>query len=474
MKILLVQPSDKTLNYSPKRPVLWAAYMAATLKRDNHDVRFFDCRLKKYDDKKFIEWLKEFKPDFVCFSIVALTHDCTFEYMNLVKKHSSAKIVAGGPEVTTFPEEFLKVDVMDFVFIGAADITFPKLLKVYDNMEEWKKIGGLGCKANGQTFLNKAVEEYNIDELPFSDFSVFPLKDYKLNISRIEFPIQTARGCPHQCTFCSVPTIVPKYKMRSPKKVVDEIEQIHKTYGTKKFQFQDDNFALSKTRAMEICDEIIKRGLRIKWSVAQGFTAQSGSYELFKKMKEAGCTTVGIGVESTDEKVLKLIKKPANLQQMKDAFINAKKAGITTKGFFIVGLPGSNYEKEMKNIDFFKEVGIDIPRFGNVMTYPKTELMEWAMKNAKPLIDFDKARNITSENVASSTATDLLITPVYETDDFTKEERMRAFIKCNEEAEKWALQNLFGKFIGHIAWRFSRIRLIRSFGEKLMDLKGGI
>ena len=231
---------------------------------------------------------------------------------------------------------------------------------------------------------------------------------------------------------------------------------------------------MSKQRTLEICDEIIKSGLKIKWSVAQGFTAQSGSYEVFKKMKEAGCTTVGIGVESTDPEVLKFVRKPASLQQLKDAFINAKKAGITTKGFFIVGLPGSTYEKEMKNIDFFKEVKIDIPRFGNVMTYPKTELMDWVKKNAKSLIDFDEARNVTSENVASSVDTDMLIKPVFETDDFSSEDRMKAFNKCNEEAEKWALNNLFGKFVGPVAYKFSRVKFIRDIGEKVLDLMGGI
>lgn len=474
MKILLVQPSDKTLNYSPKRPVLWAAYVAATLKKNNHEVKFFDSRLKEYQEKQFIGLLKDYNPDFVCFSVVALTHNCTFEYMNLVGKYSNAKIIAGGPEVTIYPEDFLKIGLIDFIFIGDADISFPKFLKAYNKREEWEKVGGLGYKINGKIFLNKSPEEYDINDLPFPDWDIFPLKSYKKNTSRIEFPIQTARGCPHKCIFCFSPIILPKYIVKSPKRVVDEIEQIYKKYNTKKFQIQDDNFALSKQRVFDICDEIIKRKLKIKWSVAQGFTAQSGTYELFKKMKEAGCTTVGIGVESTDEEILRFIKKPVTLQQIKDSFINAKKAGITTKGFFIVGLPGSTYEKEMKNIKFFKEAGIDVPRFGNVMTYPKTELMEWAKKNAKSLIDFEKARNITSENVASSTDTGMLIKPVYETDDFTKEERMKAFIKCNEEAEKWALQNLFGKSIGYIAWKFSKIKFIRNFGEKIMDSIGGI
>ena len=474
MKVLLVQPTDKTSNYSPKRPVLWAAYVSATLKKEGHDVKFFDCRLKEFNDVEFKELLKSYNPDFVCFSIVALTHDCTFRYMKYVRELLDAKIIAGGPEVTTFPEDFLKLKLINFIFIGAADISFPKFLRLNGKNEELQGIGGFGYKENDKIHINKKAEVYNIDDVPFPDWDIFTLSSYKKNVSRIEFPIQSARGCPHNCIFCSVPSIVPSYRMRSAKNVVDELELIHKKYGTKKFQFQDDNFGMSKQRTLEICDEIIKSGLKIKWSVAQGFTAQSGSYEVFKKMKEAGCTTVGIGVESTDPEVLKFVRKPASLQQLKDAFINAKKAGITTKGFFIVGLPGSTYEKEMKNIDFFKEVKIDIPRFGNVMTYPKTELMDWVKKNAKSLIDFDEARNVTSENVASSVDTDMLIKPVFETDDFSSEDRMKAFNKCNEEAEKWALNNLFGKFVGPVAYKFSRVKFIRDIGEKVLDLMGGI
>ena len=159
-------------------------------------------------------------------------------------------------------------------------------MKIYNKRKEWKKVGGLGYKVSGKIFLNKNPEGYNINDLPFPDWCIFPLKSYKRVVSRIEFPIQTARGCPHQCIFCSVPIILPKYMMKSPKKIVDEIEQTHKKFHTRKFQIQDDNFALSKQRVLDICDEIINRRLKIKWSVSQGFTAQSGSYELFKKMKE--------------------------------------------------------------------------------------------------------------------------------------------------------------------------------------------
>lgn len=307
-----------------------------------------------------------------------------------------------------------------------------------------------------------------MDKIPFPAWDYFPLNKYNKNISKIRFPLITSKGCPYRCTYCVASKTTGKYRTRSAKNVVDEIEYLKKKYGTTTFQIEDDNFALDKKRVFDICNEIILRKLKVQWSVSEGFVASHADYGLFKKMKEAGCYLVAIGVETTDKEILKNIKKPVNLDQIRYAFKSAKKAGLITKGFFICGLPGATYKKEMDYIKFFKEVDMDIPRFGTIMVYPKTELYDWVKQNAHLLYkDIDDLHNQLSETAGDLSNLDF-IKPVYETPEFSKEERKKIFYKCNEEANKWALQKIFGKSLGYIAWHFSKITFVRKIGENIL------
>ncbi len=173
------------------------------------------------------------------------------------------------------------------------------------------------------------------DEMAFPAFDLFELDKY---IDR-KLPIITSRGCPYRCTFCSINlTSGFMFRPRSAKNVVDELEHWYKK-GYKYFGFNDDNFTLLPERAEEICDQIIERGLKIKWELRNGIRIDKVNERLLRKMKNAGCMYVAFGVESADQEVLDNIKKGITAEKAKEAILLADKVGIKKGAFFIVGLP---------------------------------------------------------------------------------------------------------------------------------------
>ena len=278
----------------------------------------------------------------------------------------------------------------------------------------------------------------------------------------------TSRGCPYTCKFCDSVKVNLGYRVRSPKNVVDEVERNLKEYKANNFQVLDDNFAIYYERAIEICDEIIKRNLKVIWVVGQGLSPSKVDYPLLKKMKEAGCVAVYFGIESADDEVLKAIRKPHTVAQARNAVIAAKKAGLIVKAPFMSGLPKSTYEKEKKYITFFKELDIDMPKMGHLVPFPGTDMYTWVQEHARPLMEVEKMHEDVSQT-RGALDTELLIPP-FETDEYLYPERVKMLKEFQNASEKHVLQKVFGKFLGYIAFKISRNRKIRRLGVRFLDI----
>jgi radical SAM superfamily enzyme YgiQ (UPF0313 family) len=140
-------------------------------------------------------------------------------------------------------------------------------------------------------------------------------------------------------------------------------------------------FSTDKQRAKDICDMIVARGLKFPWNIYNGIRVDSVDQELLHKLKAAGCYRVSFGMESGNQKVLDGIKKGITLQQGREAFAMARKAGLETLGFFMLGLPDDTEETMQETIDFAKSLEPDIPKAGILMPLPGTPLYrEWVEK----------------------------------------------------------------------------------------------
>jgi magnesium-protoporphyrin IX monomethyl ester (oxidative) cyclase len=197
--------------------------------------------------------------------------------------------------------------------------------------------------------------------------------------------ILTSRGCPYNCVFCTHHIVWGrKWRGRSPENVVDEIEQVVKIYHVKQIDFLDDNMTLDRKRMNDICDLIIKRGLKIEWFTPNGVRADTLNEELLTKMKKSGCKKIRVAPESGVQRVVdQIIKKNLDLKSVERAVVLCKKVGIKVGCFFVIGLIGETKEEINETIKFayrLRQLGAESFVFSIATPIQGTELYEQAKR----------------------------------------------------------------------------------------------
>lgn len=456
MRILLIYP-NVTSGYGEVENVpLGYAYLTAVLKKHGHRVRIIDTRI---DSRSPLEEVKIFKPELIGLTSMTYGFNVVKDLAGLIKQDDgNLPIVVGGIHPTLCPEEVLKNGNFDLVVRGEGEITLSHLCRALQDESPLDDIPGMAFRRDGKIIINESRQSIgDLDSLPFPDYSELNLKRYwKI------FTVMTSRGCPYHCIYCSTRKVFgSKFRARSAENVVSEIEMLISKYGVRKFQFCDDNFSFDAERACRICDLIIERGLNIRWNVAQGIRADNITYELASKMKEAGCTIIGIGVESADDQIMKNLKRGTNLRRVTQAIEDSKKAGLSVKSFFIIGCPGETIANTVKDIDYFKKMDIDAPRCSILTPYPGTELWEWVKENNLMSKDF-----IPEIHAAPALVGELKNPIPFETKEFPEEDRIKAYNLFLDEMEKQLISKWIEKRFKYLA-RFLTVWFNLRFARRL-------
>jgi len=148
--------------------------------------------------------------------------------------------------------------------------------------------------------------------------------------------------------------------------------------GYKEIHIWDDCFSFDLDHAKGVCDEIIRRKLKISWNIYNGIRVDRVDEELLRKLVVSGCYRVSFGIESGDQNILNLAQKGITIQQIKNAVSQAKRVGIDTLGFFIVGLPGETKETFQKTLALAKEIDVDLPKIAIATPLPGTKFFnDW-------------------------------------------------------------------------------------------------
>ena len=278
--------------------------------------------------------------------------------------------------------------------VGEPENTISELVDALEHGKaDFKDIDGLGFREKGKPVLTgkRAVIE-DLDSLPFPARHLLPMDVYaqavKQNPLRGEIHkpytiIITSRGCPYNCVFCSSCVVWGKqWRPRSPKNVVDEIEQVIKTFGIRQIDFSDDNMTLNKQRMEQICDLIVERGLKFEWFTPNGIRADTLDEPLLRKMKAAGCKKIRIAPESGVQRVVNdVIKKNLDLKTVEQVVVRCKRVGIKVGCFFVIGLIGETKADIEETINFaykLKGLGADTFIFSIAMPLYGTAFYEQA------------------------------------------------------------------------------------------------
>ena len=337
MKCLLVNPFYP-ISETPSPP-LGLAYLAAELERAGVEALLADFVVFPYSRTAIEETVKAFSPDFVGITAVTMTFDHAAEIVRDIRAVApNLPIVMGGPHVSMCAREALDaLPELDMVVVGEGDDTVVRIAEELAGDRRWETIDGIVYR-DKTGICSTPVREYAVDvkALPLPARHLVPLGRY----SALNMPVSmtTSRGCPFKCIFCVGRKMVgARVRYRDPVSVVDEMEYLM-GLSFSQVNIADDLFTASRSHCFGVCDEILRRNLNIQWSSFA--RVDLVSYDLLKKMREAGCVAVSFGVETANPEILKTIKKGITLEQVEAAVKACADAGVLPHVSFILGLPG--------------------------------------------------------------------------------------------------------------------------------------
>jgi anaerobic magnesium-protoporphyrin IX monomethyl ester cyclase len=463
VRILLIDPPGKNKGLNSG-----LGYLAAALEK-SHQVRVLDLNnigIGRCGDPnpeistqgvetRVAHGLSSFEPGIVGVSAKTFTSLAAESILRLVKSlRPQTRCIAGGPHITLEGPDFLRASGADFGFQGEGEFGFPALCDALEGNGRIEEIAGLIYRSNGevrQTRPNSVVQE--LDNLALPNYESF--SSVIANGKRIpEYPLLTSRGCPYNCSYCSMPEIMGRrWRPRDPVHVVEELRQAKAKYRSTSFTVVDDNLTLNPGRVERLCDLLVSARLNLPWNSQNGIRADRVTPELAQKMRQSGCRHVWIGIESADDEVFAQIDKGESLQDIRTGIRNLKKAGILVGGFFIVGLPGSTRERDLKIGGFVREEQIDCFVFGFV-PYPKTRANDWVRQNGTILRPSAGALQFGSG----------AFQPVFETPEYSAADRIATFNEINVRLGCFA--NLADSSLPQ--WeRWGRVyKIVRPYGRK--------
>lgn len=450
MKVLLILPPSIGRYIVATVPHAGLAYLAAFLERDNHEVEIHDMRIYP-ENRDLFKKIENFKPDFIGISTASIGYKMAYDIVNTIKvKYPKIPIAMGGSYASTVHTKVLEDTKADYAVYGEGEQTFLDLAKGL----EPSKIKGLIWRDNGEIVMNAPYPLFqDLDSMPYPKYEKFELN--KMLEKRI--PIVSSRGCPNRCTFCSIQLVMGyPFRVRSPENVLKEIEYWHEK-GYDIFEFSDDNFTFNMPRAEKICDLIIEKGMKLKLIFGNGLRADRVNENLLQKLKSAGTIWIAYSLETSDPKGLDLLKKDLTLEQLRKSVDITKKLGIKTQVNFIIGCPGETFDTFKKDLQVAEDLDVDQLRFYNMVPYPGTEMFEWVKQNGRFLHsseDYLNNLHYWGEE------------PVFETDDFTREERIKAFNIGQDKIMQLYLRRHFGRNLGRMGYRLYKNSLIKRYGIK--------
>ncbi len=401
MKILfLVPPEVLPLESSvPKAleggkgyyPKLGLMYVAGYYERETGNTPvFIDCPPENMSEDELLKRFKEIQPDLVGMSIMTFNLlDALHTAERFKKVNPDVKICLGGPHVNLYPKETLDQPNVDYVVFGEGETIFTELAITLETQgpesEFLKDIKGLGWKRDGVATVNSPQTDLiDLDRLPFPARHLIDVSKYDHIIGEGSqfFTIQATRGCPAACSFCDIRKTT--FRHRDPENVVDEV-QVALDMGIDDLFFVDDTITINKQNVMDICNLIVKRGIKVNFKISS--RVDTISPEILEALKRAGCYRIHYGIESATPRHLKYLDKGQTPEKVLRACKWTREAGIGFFAYMMIGIPHETKEEMFATVDFAKKLRPDYAQFSICTPYPKVELYFRMLKEG--IVPFD-------------------------------------------------------------------------------------
>lgn len=392
MKIVFVSPTwtddfgvfSKIAKKRNSQPPLGILYLAAVAEKRGHEVRIIDADVEDYDIDALIKEIVSNRFDLVGITATSpIFHKAVILAKKLKLKGFKSPLLIGGEHMNIFKKEAF-FDCFDYGFFGESDLTFNHFLHLLENGKtDFAEMTGFLYRGNGAIVESKPSDRIaELDALLFPAMHLLKHESYIMTFAKFKrrpyIPVMATRGCPFKCAYCSEPMTNPYVRFRSPQNIVNEIEKWAKELGITHFFFMDSNLTLKREQIEGVCNEILKRNLKITF---EGWTrANLVDRDILSLLKKAGLIRISYGLESGDPEILKIIRKEVSQEDMLKAFKLTAELGIEPACSVMLGLPGETRASVEKTISFVSNIPeILYANFSIANPYPGTEMYNWAL-----------------------------------------------------------------------------------------------
>ncbi len=382
------------LKHQGKRPrfaifPMFLGYTAALLERDDFAVKALDGVPIDLHEEEFERRAIESEPDIVVFEPNSAVITDVLRTAQSLKTKTGATIVMVGTHATAEYRTLIdESDVVDYVVRGEFEFGVLDLLNALRADRSVKDIPGVvGRESDGKAPVK--VEYARgvdcLDDLPMPARHLFPawfdqdMAAYKDGFYQgaPAFDMHATRGCPYSCNFCAWVHVLYQdgsQRLRDPVLVVDEMEYLANVHGAREIYFDDDNFSANRKFVHALCNELLSRDSKIRWSALTDAIALNGG--LLEKMAEAGCVGIKFGLDSADSEVLRNTNKPLKVSRVHDIVSNASRLGIKTHMTVVLGLSGETRDSLERTFRFACDLDIDSIQISIATPMPGTPLFE--------------------------------------------------------------------------------------------------
>lgn len=365
---------------------MWLSYAAGYAEKRGHSVGVWDAPADGWSVPDLLAKLRGFNPGLVVISTSTPSIYNDAETAAKIKEGlPGAFMILVGVHASALPRETLAIDsAVDAVAAGEFEETIADLADHLEEGASLEGVSGLAYRDGNEEkgiFLNPRRNPIeNLDEIPWVSRTYKKFLNYRNYFySGNLYPLvvfNTSRGCPHRCSFCVYPQTFTghRFRSRSIGDVVDEMEYVLKEFSPLgEIMFEDDTLTVNKTRTVKLCEEILTRNLKVRWSCNARVQLDLATMRL---MKRSGCRSLLVGFESGSQDVLNGMQKGNRLELYQRFVQDSKRVGLLINGTFLVGCPGETKVTMQETLELAKSLNPDVAQFFPVMVYPGTAMYE--------------------------------------------------------------------------------------------------
>ncbi len=383
MRVLLISGNREDVDI--RVPALGLACVAAAAAKAGHETRLLDLLIEQDPRTAILQAIRDFKPEVIGVSVRNIDDqrmrdtrfllDQALEAVKSCREATAAPVILGGAGFSILPVPILNYLGADMGIQGEGEKVFLELLRMLHDGKSPDTLPGLYIKGRGNPARRSFVRR--MDELPLPEPAL--LARSLAGATDAPVPVQTRRGCPMTCSYCSTPTIEGKsVRWRSPEIIVEWMKRWVQE-GFRRFYFVDNTFNLPPSYAMQLCSQIIAASLDISWRCI--LFPGGLSPELIDIMAKAGCREISLGFESGVEHMLRNMQKQFDPAEVRRASEALRQHNIRQMGFLLLGGPGETKESVEESLAFAESLELDSLRISiGIRIYPETEVARIALK----------------------------------------------------------------------------------------------